>query len=29
MKILIVDDYRTMRRVIQNLLNRLGYDDVA
>jgi two-component system chemotaxis response regulator CheY len=29
MKILVVDDYRTMRRVIQNLLNRLGYDDVA
>ncbi|WP_369975164.1 response regulator [Xanthomonas bundabergensis] len=29
MKILIVDDYRTMRRVIQNLLTRLGYDDVA
>lgn len=28
MKILIVDDYRTMRRVIHNLLNRLGYDDV-
>lgn len=29
MKILVVDDYRTMRRVIGNLLNKLGYDDVA
>ncbi|MBB5885368.1 response regulator [Xanthomonas sp. LMG 8992] len=28
MKILVVDDYRTMRRVIRMLLGQLGYDDV-
>ncbi|MDQ7759447.1 response regulator [Xanthomonas sontii] len=29
MKILVVDDYRTMRRVIRMLLGQLGYDDVV
>lgn len=28
MKILVVDDYRTMRRLIRMLLGQLGYDDV-
>ena len=28
MKVLIVDDYGTMRRIIRDLLNRIGYDDV-
>ncbi len=28
MKTLIVDDYRTMRRIIRNLLMQLGYNDV-
>ncbi|MBO9830286.1 response regulator [Xanthomonas sp. A2111] len=29
MKILVVDDYRTMRRVIRMLLGQLGHDDVV
>lgn len=29
MKILIVDDFSTMRRIIRNLLHGLGYDNVA
>ncbi|WP_082028883.1 response regulator [Xanthomonas sacchari] len=29
MKILVVDDYRTMRRVIRMLLGQLGYEDVV
>jgi two-component system chemotaxis response regulator CheY len=28
MKVLIVDDYGTMRRIIRDLLNQIGYDDV-
>jgi two-component system chemotaxis response regulator CheY len=28
MRILVVDDYSTMRRIIRNLLNQLGYTDV-
>lgn len=28
MRILVVDDYSTMRRIIRNLLNQLGYNDV-
>lgn len=28
MKILVVDDFATMRRIIRNLLDKLGYDDV-
>lgn len=28
MKILVVDDFATMRRIIRNLLGKLGYDDV-
>ena len=28
MKILVVDDYNTMRRIIKNLLSQLGYTDV-
>ena len=28
MKILVVDDFATMRRIIKNLLHTLGYDDV-
>ncbi|NWH08286.1 MAG: response regulator [Alphaproteobacteria bacterium] len=28
MKVLIVDDYNTMRRIIRNLLNQIGYNDV-
>lgn len=28
MKILVVDDFATMRRIIRNLLHTLGYDDV-
>ena len=28
MKVLIVDDYGTMRRIIRDLLTQLGYDDV-
>lgn len=28
MKILVVDDFATMRRIIKNLLNTLGYEDV-
>ena len=28
MKVLIVDDYGTMRRIIRDLLSRIGYDDV-
>jgi two-component system chemotaxis response regulator CheY len=26
--ILIVDDYRTMRRIVRNLLSQLGFDDI-
>lgn len=29
MKILVVDDYSTMRRIIKNLLHDLGYSDVT
>jgi len=29
MKILVVDDFSTMRRIIKNLLHDLGYADVA
>ncbi len=28
MKILVVDDYATMRRIIRNLLTQLSYDDI-
>jgi len=28
MKVLIVDDYNTMRRIIKNLLSQIGYTDV-
>jgi two-component system chemotaxis response regulator CheY len=28
MKVLIVDDYGTMRRIIRDLLSQIGYDDV-
>jgi two-component system, chemotaxis family, chemotaxis protein CheY len=28
MKVLVVDDYSTMRRIIRNLLNQIGYSDV-
>lgn len=28
MKVLVVDDYGTMRRIIRDLLNQIGYDDV-
>jgi two-component system, chemotaxis family, chemotaxis protein CheY len=28
MKVLIVDDYSTMRRIIRNLLSQIGYMDV-
>jgi two-component system chemotaxis response regulator CheY len=28
MKILIVDDYKTMRRIIKNLLGQIGYAEV-
>jgi two-component system chemotaxis response regulator CheY len=28
MKVLVVDDYSTMRRIIKNLLMQLGYTDV-
>jgi two-component system chemotaxis response regulator CheY len=28
MKVLIVDDYGTMRRIIRDLLRQIGYDDV-
>lgn len=28
MKILVVDDFATMRRIIKNLLHTLGYDDI-
>ena len=28
MKVLIVDDYGTMRRIIRTLLNEIGYNDV-
>ncbi|MFN8946744.1 MAG: response regulator [Alphaproteobacteria bacterium] len=28
MKVLVVDDYSTMRRIIRNLLNQIGYADV-
>lgn len=28
MKVLVVDDYSTMRRIIRNLLNQIGYTDV-
>jgi two-component system chemotaxis response regulator CheY len=29
MKFLVVDDFSTMRRIIKNLLNDLGYQDVT
>lgn len=28
MKVLIVDDYNTMRRIVRNLLSRIGLEDV-
>jgi two-component system chemotaxis response regulator CheY len=28
MKVLVVDDYNTMRRIIRNLLGQIGYNDV-
>lgn len=28
MKVLVVDDYSTMRRIIRNLLSQIGYSDV-
>jgi two-component system chemotaxis response regulator CheY len=28
MKILVVDDYATMRRIVRNLLNQIGYTDI-
>ena len=28
MKILVVDDYATMRRIVRNLLGQIGYTDV-
>lgn len=28
MKILVVDDYATMRRIVRNLLAQIGYNDV-
>jgi two-component system chemotaxis response regulator CheY len=28
MKVLVVDDYSTMRRIIRNLLTQIGYTDV-
>jgi two-component system chemotaxis response regulator CheY len=28
MRVLVVDDYNTMRRIIRNLLNQIGYSDV-
>ena len=28
MPVLVVDDYRTMRRIIRNQLNQLGYNDI-
>ncbi|HEX9005180.1 MAG TPA: response regulator, partial [Blastocatellia bacterium] len=28
MKILVVDDYATMRRIVRNLLTQIGYTDV-
>ncbi len=28
MKVLVVDDYATMRRIIRNQLNQLGYNDI-
>jgi two-component system, chemotaxis family, chemotaxis protein CheY len=28
MKVLIVDDYKTMRRIIRNLLAQIGHTDV-
>ena len=28
MKVLIVDDYNTMRRIIKNLLSQIGYTDI-
>jgi len=29
MKILVVDDFSTMRRIIKNLLRDLGFEDVT
>ena len=29
LKILIVDDFSTMRRIVKNLLNELGYSDIS
>jgi two-component system, chemotaxis family, chemotaxis protein CheY len=28
MKVLVVDDYSTMRRIIRNLLTQIGYSDI-
>jgi two-component system chemotaxis response regulator CheY len=29
LKILVVDDFSTMRRIVKNLLNELGYSDIT
>jgi two-component system chemotaxis response regulator CheY len=29
MKILVVDDFSTMRRIVRNLLNELGFNDIT
>ena len=29
LKILVVDDFSTMRRIVKNLLNELGYSDIS
>lgn len=29
MKILVVDDFSTMRRIVRNLLNELGFNDIS
>lgn len=29
LKILVVDDFSTMRRIVKNLLNELGYQDIS
>ena len=29
LKILVVDDFSTMRRIVKNLLNELGFTDIS
>ena len=29
MKVLVVDDFATMRRIVKNILKQLGYDDIT